>query len=85
MISIGIYTYNQIRRIKNEVFERGVNCGIKMAIDELRDVQKYNCIHLTEEEKSEVMKYLYGNNLEFGYDVMEGGFYILKKTKQQEQ
>jgi hypothetical protein len=52
-----------------------------MAIDELRDAQKYNCIHLTEEEKSEVMKYLSDNNLEFGYDVIEGGFYILKKQK----
>ncbi len=83
MISIGIYTYNQIRKIKNEVFERGVNCGIKMAIDELRDAQKYDCINLTEEEKSEIMKYLSDNNLEFSYNVIEGGFYILKKTKQQ--
>lgn len=78
---INLYTYNQIRKMKNEVFDRGVNCGIKMAIDELRDAQKYNCIHLTEEEKSEVMKYISDNNLEFGYDVIEGGFYILKKQK----
>jgi hypothetical protein len=66
--------------MKNEVFDRGVNCGIKMAIDELRDAQKYNCIHLTEEEKDEVMKYLVDNNLEFGYNV-ESGFYIVKKRK----
>ena len=79
MFSISLYTYNQIRKMKNEAFDRGVNCGIEMAIDELRDTQKYNCINLTEEEKSEVMKYLTDNNLEFGYDVIEGGFYILKK------
>jgi hypothetical protein len=78
---INLYTYNQIRRMKNEVFDRGVNCGIKMAIDELRDAQRYNCVNLTQEEKDEVMKYLSDNNLEFGYDVIEGGFYILKKQK----
>jgi len=78
---ISLYTYNQIRRMKNEAFDRGENCGIKMAIDELRDTQKYNCVNLTEEEKNEVMKYLADNNLEFGYSVIEGGFYILKKTK----
>jgi len=27
------------------------------------------------------MKYLTDNNLEFGYNVIEGGFYILKKQK----
>jgi hypothetical protein len=85
MNSIGIYTYNQIRKIKNKAFERGENCGVQMAIDELRDAQKYDCINLTEEEKSEIMKYLSDNNLEFGYNVIEGGFYILKKTKQQVQ
>ena len=78
---INLYTYNQIRKMKNEVFDRGVNCGIKMAIDELRDAQRYNCVNLTQEEKDEVMKYLSDNNLEFGYDVIEGGFYILKKQK----
>jgi hypothetical protein len=77
---INLYTYNQIRRMKNEVFDRGVNCGIKMAIDELRDAQRYNCVNLTQEEKDEVMKYLVDNNLEFGYNV-ESGFYIVKKRK----
>lgn len=85
---IGLYTYDELRRMRNEAFERGENCGVKMAIDELRDAQKYDCINLTEKEKAEVMKYLIDNNLEFGYNVIEGGFYIMKKrieTKQQEQ
>ena len=76
---INIYTYNEIRRMKNEAFERGEKCGIYMAIDELRDTQRYNCINLTQEEKDEVMKYLVDNKLEFGYNVYEGGFYIVKK------
>jgi len=79
MISIGLYTYNQIRRLKNEAFERGTKLGMKTAIDYLRDVQKYNCTNLTEEEKCQVMKYLSDNNLEFGYNVIKGGFYIMKK------
>jgi hypothetical protein len=65
--------------MKNEAFDRGEKCGIYMAIDELRDAQRYNCINLTQEEKDEVMKYLVDNKLEFGYNVDEGGFYIVKK------
>jgi hypothetical protein len=65
--------------MKNEAFERGEKCGRYMAIDELRDAQRYNCINLTQEEKDEVMKYLVDNKLEFGYNVEEGGFYIVKK------
>ena len=76
---IGLYTYNEIRMMKNEAFNRGEAVGIKMAIDELRDAQRYNCINLTQEEKDEVMKYLVDNKLEFGYNVEEGGFYIVKK------
>ncbi len=80
MFNISLYTYNEIRRMKNEAFDRGEKCGIYMAIDELRDVQKYNCVDLTQEEKDEVMKYIVDNNLEFGYNV-ESGFYIVKKRK----
>jgi hypothetical protein len=65
--------------MKNEAFERGEKYGRETAIDDLRDAQKYNCTNLSEEEKSTVLKYLVDNNLEFGYNVMEGGFYILKK------
>jgi len=81
MISLSLYTYDQIRRMKNEVFERGEKYGRETAIDDLRDTQKYNCTNLTEEEKDTVMKYLTDNNLEFGYNVIEGGFYIVKKRK----
>jgi hypothetical protein len=76
---ISFYTYNQIRRMKNEAFDRGEKLGRETAIDDLRDIQKSNCTNLSEEEKSTVLKYLVDNNLEFGYNVMEGGFYILKK------
>ncbi len=79
MFNLSLYTYNEIRRMKNEAFDRGEKCGIYMAIDELRDAQRYNCINLTQEEKDEVMKYLVDNKLEFGYNVEEGGFYIVKK------
>jgi hypothetical protein len=66
--------------MKNEVFERGEKYGREIAIDELRNAQRYNCVNLTQEEKDEVMKYLVDNNLEFGYNV-ESGFYIVKKRK----
>jgi hypothetical protein len=80
MFSLSLYTSNEIRKMKNEVFDRGEKHGREMAIDELRDVQKYNCVNLTQEEKDEVMKYIVDNNLEFGYNV-ESGFYIVKKRK----
>jgi hypothetical protein len=80
MISLSLYTYNQIRRMKNEVFERGEKYGRETAIDDLRDAQRYNCVNLTQEEKDEVMKYIVDNKLEFGYNV-ESGFYIVKKRK----
>ena len=81
MFNISLYTTNEIWRIKNESFERGEKHGREMAVEELRNAQRYNCVNLTQEEKDEVMKYLSDNNLEFGYDVIEGGFYILKKQK----
>ena len=77
---ISLYTYNQIRKMKNEAFDRGEKLGRETAIDDLRDTQRYNCINLTQEEKDEVMKYLVDNNLEFGYNIDEG-FYIVKKRK----
>jgi hypothetical protein len=80
MFSLSLYTSNEIRKMKNEVFDRGEKHGREMAIDELRDAQKYNCVNLTQEEKDEVMKYIVDNNLEFGYNV-ESGFYIVKKRK----
>jgi hypothetical protein len=81
MFNLSLYTTNEIWRIKNESFERGEKHGREMAVEELRNAQRYNCINLTQEEKDTVMKYLIDNNLEFGYNVIEGGFYILKKQK----
>jgi hypothetical protein len=80
MFNISLYTTNEIWRIKNESFERGEKHGREMAVEELRNAQRYNCVNLTQEEKDEVMKYLVDNNLEFGYNVDEG-FYIVKKRK----
>jgi uncharacterized FlaG/YvyC family protein len=80
MFNISLYTTNEIWRIKNESFERGEKHGREMAVEELRNAQRYDCVNLTQEEKDEVMKYLVDNNLEFGYNV-ESGFYIVKKRK----
>lgn len=80
MFNISLYTTNEIWRIKNESFERGEKHGREMAVEELRNAQRYNCVNLTQEEKDEVMKYLVDNNLEFGFNV-ESGFYIVKKRK----
>ena len=68
-----------MKSIRDSNYSAGLIVGTQTAIDELRDIQKYDCINLTQEEKSEVMKYLIDNNLEFGYNVIEGGFYIMKK------
>jgi len=81
MFNLSLYTTNEIWRIKNESFERGEKHGREMAVEELRNAQRYNCVNLTQEEKDEVMKYLVDNNLEFGYNVDAGGFYIVKKRK----
>jgi len=80
MFNISLYTTNEIWRIKNESFERGEKHGREMAVEELRNAQRYNCVNLTQEEKDEVMKYLVDNKLEFGYNV-ESGFNIVKKRK----
>ena len=43
-------------------------------------VQVLSTIHnLTPKEKEMVMSFLIENNLEFGYNVASGGFYVLKK------
>ena len=81
MFSLSLYTYNEIRRIKNEAFERGEKHGKEIAINDLINIQKHNCTNLTEEEKNKVIKYLIDNNLEFGYNEYLGGFYIMKKNK----
>jgi len=72
---------NVVDNYMNSSFELGVKSGIKQAIDELRDIQKYECINLTQEEKQKVMEFLIENNLEFGYDFESGGFYVLKRIR----
>jgi hypothetical protein len=68
-----------IKSVRDSNYSAGLNVGMQTAIDELRDVQKYECINLTPEEKEKVMTFLIENNLEFGYNVESGGFYVLKK------
>jgi hypothetical protein len=72
---------NVVDDYMNSSFELGVKSGIKQAIDELRDIQKHDCRSLDEWEKAMVMQFLEQNNLEFGYNVIEGGFYILKRIR----
>lgn len=64
---------------KDSSYSTGLEVGKSIAIHELRDVQNYQCINLTQKEKQKVMEFLIENNLEFGYDVESGGFYVLKK------
>lgn len=68
-----------LKSLMHDNYSAGVKVGTQTAIDELRDIQKYDCINLTDSEKENVMSFLIDNNLEFGYNVERGGFYILKK------
>jgi hypothetical protein len=68
-----------IKSIRDNNYSAGLKVGTQTAIDELRDIQNYECINLTTKEKEMVMSFLIENNLEFGYNPENGGFYILKK------
>ena len=70
-----------LKENRNESFERGYRAGKRDAIDSLRNVQAYDCNALTEFEKEMVMTFLVVHDLEFGYNVDAGGFYVLKKSK----
>ena len=72
---------NKAREMRIDSFERGYRIGKEEAINFLRDVQKYDCKNLNEWERAIVMQFLKQNNLEFGYDFENGGFYILKRVK----
>jgi hypothetical protein len=72
---------NAAKSMRLESFERGYRVGKEEAIDILRDKQKHDCRSLDEWEKAMVMQFLEQNNLEFGYNVIEGGFYILKRIR----
>ena len=69
---------DNLKDMRNESFERGFNASKRESIEFLTDKQKYDCKTLTEEEKSMVMEFLKKHNLQFGYDVSNGGFYVLK-------
>ena len=70
---------DDLKEKSNESFERGYRAGKRDAIDALRSVQAYVCDTLTESEKEMVMSFLVEHNLEFGYNVAAGGFYVIKK------
>jgi hypothetical protein len=72
---------DDLKEKSNESFERGYRAGKRDAIDALRSVQAYDCDTLTESEKEMVMSFLVEHNLEFGYNVDAGGFYVIKKHK----
>lgn len=69
---------DDLKEKSNESFERGYRAGKREAIDSLRSIQAYDCKTLTEDEQTMVMNFLIEHNLEFGYNVDAGGFYILK-------
>ena len=72
-----------IKLVRDSNYSAGLRVGTQTAIDELRDIQNYECINLTHEEKEKVMSFLIENNLEFGYSVENGGFYVLKRIKKE--
>jgi hypothetical protein len=69
---------DDLKSMRDGSFERGHRAGKRDAIDSLRSIQAYDCKTLTEAERTMVMNFLIENNLEFGYDVSSGGFYVLK-------
>jgi hypothetical protein len=72
---------NKAKQMRIDSFERGFRVGKEEAIDILRDKQKHDCRSLDEFERAMIMKFLEDHNLEFGYNIIEGGFYILKRIK----
>ena len=69
---------DDLKSMRDGSFERGHRAGKRDAIDSLRSIQAYDCKTLTEAERDMVMDFLQENNLQFGYDVSSGGFYVLK-------
>lgn len=72
---------DDLKSMRNGSFERGYRAGKRDAIESLRSVQAYDCNTLTNDEREMVMSFLVENNLEFGYNVDAGGFYVIKKHK----
>lgn len=69
---------DDLRDMRNESFERGYKSAKRESIEFLTDKQKYDYKTLTQDEREMVMNFLKEHNLEFGYDISSGGFYVLK-------
>ena len=69
---------DDLKSMRNESFERGYRAGKRDAIDSLTNFQKCDYRTLTETEHAMVMNFLQEHNLQFGYDISSGGFYVLK-------
>ena len=67
-----------LKDMRNESFERGYQTAKRDSIEFLTDKQKLDCRSLTGDEWEMVIKFLEKYNLQFGYDVSSGGFYVLK-------
>lgn len=72
-------SWNKHKKETAASFNRGYRSGIEEGFEIANEKKRYTCINLTEQEKEEVMQYLINNNLEFGYNVENGGFYVLKR------
>jgi hypothetical protein len=72
-------SWNKHKAEKEASFNRGYRAGIEEGFEIANEKKRYTCRNLTEQEKEEVMQFLEDNNLEFGYDVENGGFYVLKR------
>jgi len=72
-------SWNKHKAEKEASFNRGYRAGIEEGFEIANEKKRYTCRNLTDAEKAKVMRYLIDNNLEFGYDVENGGFYILKR------
>jgi hypothetical protein len=79
MSGIIIIRTEELERLKNESFDRGEKFGKDLAIEELRNAQKHDCVNLSDYEKDLVMNFLETHNLEFGYNLFNKGFYIMKR------
>jgi hypothetical protein len=80
MKGITIIRNEELKRLKDESFQRGEDFGKNLAIEELRNIQKHECINLSTDEKDMIMNFLNTHNIEFGYDLFKKGFYIMKRN-----
>jgi hypothetical protein len=79
-MGITIIRNEELRKLKDESFERGEKFGKDLAIEELRNIHKHECIGLSDIEQDLVINFLNTHNLEFGYNLFNKGFYIAKRN-----